>query len=75
MSIEQIRREAMALPVEDRAALVGELWESVRRDADAAWVAEIERRIDELDRGDVEAVDGEDVFRQIEVMLAAMRKG
>jgi putative addiction module component (TIGR02574 family) len=52
--------EALKLPVEDRAAVAGQLLrsldEQVDEDAEAAWIEEIGRRLRELDAGAVEAV-------------------
>ena len=52
--------KALKLPLEARAALAGSLIssldDSVDEDAEAAWEAEIRRRIAELDSGAVETV-------------------
>ena len=51
--------EALRLPPEDREALAGQLFDSldpVDPDAESAWNAEIERRLSELDRGDVQPI-------------------
>ncbi len=52
--------QALSLPDGDRAALAASLLQSlddhVDSDLDAAWDAEIKRRIAEIDNGDVELV-------------------
>ncbi|MFM8767740.1 MAG: addiction module protein [Rubrivivax sp.] len=54
------------LPREERERLVDELLESLNEPAaselDAAWAAEIERRLSAHDRGEVRAVSAEEVF-------------
>ena len=54
------------LPREERERLVDELLESLNEPAaaelDAAWSAEIERRLAAYDRGEVQALSAEAVF-------------
>jgi putative addiction module component (TIGR02574 family) len=54
------------LPREERERLVDELLESLNEPAsselDAAWAAEIERRLSAYARGEVRAVSAEEVF-------------
>jgi putative addiction module component (TIGR02574 family) len=54
------------LPREERQRLVDELLQSLNEPAteelDAAWEAEIERRLAEYDRGEVQSVTAEEVF-------------
>jgi putative addiction module component (TIGR02574 family) len=54
------------LPPEERERLVDELLESLNEPAaaelDAAWSAEIERRLTAYDRGEVRALSAEEVF-------------
>jgi putative addiction module component (TIGR02574 family) len=51
---------------EERERLVDELLESLNEpaaaDLDAAWEAEIERRLAAYDRGEIQALSAEDVF-------------
>jgi putative addiction module component (TIGR02574 family) len=65
---EEILREAMALTLEEREMLAEELFKSVasaeQKQIDAAWAAEIERRIDDLDSGRMTARPAEDVLRE-----------
>lgn len=54
------------LPLEERERLVDALLESLNEPAaaelDAAWSAEIERRLAAYDRGEVQALSAEEVF-------------
>lgn len=69
MSREQIRYAALALAPNERAALAAELFESLDEPADEgvdeAWEAEIDRRLDEVDRGTAQTVSAEEVFRRM----------
>ena len=59
-------RRVKQLPREERERLVDELLESLNEPAtaelDAAWSAEIERRLAAYDRGEVQALSAEEVF-------------
>ncbi len=61
----EVLRDALALPVEARAALVDTLIDSldptVEAGAEEAWRLEIRRRLDEIDRGAVELIPWEEV--------------
>jgi putative addiction module component (TIGR02574 family) len=58
----EVLKAALALPTETRAALAESLLESldteVDEDAEAAWAAEVNRRITELDSGAVKTIPG-----------------
>jgi putative addiction module component (TIGR02574 family) len=64
--VTELVQRGRALPPEDRERLVDQLLESLNEPAaselDAAWETEIERRLAELERGDVQAVDAAEVF-------------
>jgi putative addiction module component (TIGR02574 family) len=64
-----ILKEALALPIEARAALAGSLLESlgteVDEDAEAAWATEVSRRVAELDSGSVKTVPWAEVRRRL----------
>jgi putative addiction module component (TIGR02574 family) len=68
MSIGVIEKEALALPLEDRARLAEKLLESLDREISSplseAWEEEIERRREEVRQGKVKPVAGEEVSRQ-----------
>ena len=69
MTKEQLYAEAMALDVREREALAEELLLTVddgtREEVDAAWAEEIERRIAEYERGEVKAIPGDQVLREL----------
>ena len=75
MDPKQLLAEALQLPPEERAALAGELIQSldseVDDDAEAAWSAEIRRRIEQLDAGLAKTVPWAEARRRI---LAAARR-
>ena len=64
-----ILKEALALPSEARAALAGSLLDSLETDfdddAEAAWAAEINRRLAELDSGSVKTIPWAEVRRRL----------
>lgn len=64
--VADLVKRGRALAPADRERLVEQLLESLNESAatelDAAWEAEIERRLAEYDRGEVHAVDAEEVF-------------
>jgi putative addiction module component (TIGR02574 family) len=59
-NIDEILKEALKLPQEARAALAGTLLDSlddtVDRDAESAWEAEIVMRLKEIDEGKVNLI-------------------
>ena len=69
MTKEQIYAEAIALDVREREALAEELLLTVddgtREEVDAPWAEEIERRIAEYERGEVKAIPGDQVLREL----------
>jgi putative addiction module component (TIGR02574 family) len=68
-SVAEILREALELPEEARAAIAGSLLvsldETVDEDAEAAWAAEITRRIVDLDEKKVKLVPWAEVRRRL----------
>lgn len=59
---------------EERLRLIGELWESLRSTPEAVPLtapqrAELDRRLDELDRGDVGLVPWDEVRRRLTARL------
>ena len=64
--IAELVERSRALPPQDRERLAEQLLESLNEPAvamlDGAWESEIERRLDEYDRGQVAAIDAEEVF-------------
>ena len=67
-TVEQIEREALALPAQERAQLVDKLWESLGDTTypvlSKDWLAEIERRRQELLQGKAKPIPGEEVSRK-----------
>ena len=67
---QRILTEAMALPPMDRAELVEQLLASfdfpARAEIDAAWSTEADDRLRAYERGDIEALPAEGVFRRIQ---------
>ncbi len=78
---DQIAQQALALPPEDREFLAELLERSLTIDGfatpelSAKWVAEITRRIEAYDRGEMNAVDGVTAMREIRKGLADRRAG
>ena len=64
--VTELVKRGRALAPEDRERLVDQLLESLNEPAaselNAAWEAEIEKRLAEYDRGEAKAVDAEAVF-------------
>jgi len=66
---KQLLDDAMQLPDDDRAALAPQLIESLEpttdRDAQAAWDAEIQRRLDEWDTGQISPIPWSEARKMI----------
>jgi putative addiction module component (TIGR02574 family) len=71
LSIEQIKSEAMKLTPDERADLADWLWVSAtpRVEVEAAWDAEISRRVAEIDAGTAKLIPSEEVMARIEEKL------
>jgi putative addiction module component (TIGR02574 family) len=69
----ELLRQALALSVEERADLAGQLIESLDSpepgNSKADWEAEIERRMGEIDSGAVKPVSMEEAFRRLDSTL------
>ena len=69
MECRQLLSEAFRLPAEQRAALAGELIQSleteVDTDAEAAWSAEIRARLDRVDAGTAKTIPWAEARRRI----------
>jgi putative addiction module component (TIGR02574 family) len=69
MDSKQLLVEALRLTDEERAALAGELIDSldseVDPDAEAAWAAEIRRRVSELEAGRAKTIPWSEARRRI----------
>jgi putative addiction module component (TIGR02574 family) len=68
-NLKDVFQEAVQLPERDRATLAGLLIETLdpksEPDVEAAWSAEIERRLTEIDAGTVELIPWEDVRAEL----------
>ena len=66
-TLEEIHAEAMKLSTEERAELADRLWASLapQSEIDAAWDAEIERRVRQLEAGEVETIPHETVIAEL----------
>jgi putative addiction module component (TIGR02574 family) len=75
-SLSSIYTEAMKLSARERADLADLLWVSVETQAevDKAWDKEIQRRIADLEAGRTVAIPGEQVFSELQAMIAAHAK-
>lgn len=68
LTLEQIVEEARHWPPEKVGELVGRLTEDLHAsdpETEAAWKAEIERRIEEIQSGKVQGIPGEEVSARI----------
>jgi putative addiction module component (TIGR02574 family) len=76
-SAEAIAVDALALPADERAALVLKLAESLdeQHDADAedAWAAEVAARIESVRSGTAETITTADALAQARARLSARR--
>ena len=65
MNKQEILKAAMELDVDDRIDLADELFASLppdkQREIDDAWVEEAEARLDAFERGETQALPGEEV--------------
>ena len=66
-NLDDIQAEAMKLSNEERAELADRLWASLepQADVDAAWAVEIERRVRQLETGEVETIPHEIVIGEL----------
>jgi putative addiction module component (TIGR02574 family) len=71
--VTELVQKGLSLPPEERERVVEGLLESLNESAssslDAAWESEIEKRLAEYDRGEVQAIDAEIVFARARKFL------
>ncbi len=76
--VAQLFEEAASLPESDRAELAGRLLQSLDGEPDegveAAWAEEIERRIRQLDSGEVKTISWEEVRAKLYARLNERRR-
>jgi putative addiction module component (TIGR02574 family) len=72
-TVEKLFREASDLPEADRAELAGRLLDSLESERDegveAAWAEEVERRIRQIDSGEVKTIPWEEVRAKLHARL------
>lgn len=77
MSIDELETQVLSLPAEERARLAHTIIASIedRSDGDVeeAWIREIDRRAEQIMRGEVELVPGDEVFRKAFERLRRVR--
>jgi hypothetical protein len=73
MDLDELKREALKLPTEDRARLARELLESLDdlppEEVERLWLEEGPRRGAQIDAGAVELVPAEEVDRKARALL------
>ena len=66
---ERVFDQALSLPADARLSLVDKLLVSLnlptQGEVDRLWAEEAERRVSQIENGEVELVSGEEVFRKI----------
>jgi putative addiction module component (TIGR02574 family) len=76
-NVEEIFREVSDLPETERAELTGMLIDSLEGDRDAsveaAWAEEIERRVWQIDSGEVKTIPWEEVRAKLYARLHDQR--
>jgi len=75
MSLTSIQKEIVLLSSAERARLIDILWDSLdeerKKDIEAKWAVESEERIDAVDRGELQTIDGPSALRDLR---SALRK-
>ena len=65
----KVVEEALSLPSDERVSLVEKLLTSlnlpIQAEIDQMWMEEAERRVSQIERGDVELIPGDEVFAKI----------
>lgn len=76
-NIEELLREASELPETQRAELAGRLLESLdgqpEEGVEAAWAEEVERRVRQLESGEVKTIPWEEVRAKLYARLNEKR--
>jgi putative addiction module component (TIGR02574 family) len=66
---DRVFEEALSLPSDERMNLVEKLLTSlnlpIQPEIDRLWAEEAERRVSQIERGDVELIPGDEVFAKI----------
>lgn len=73
MSLTSIQKEIVHLSSAERAMLIDILWESLDearvKEIETKWATESEERIDAVDRGELQTVDGPSALRELRSSL------
>jgi len=73
MSLTSIQKEIILLNSVERAMLIDMLWDSLDderiKEIEAKWAAESEDRIDAVDRGELQTIDGPSALRDLRSTL------
>jgi putative addiction module component (TIGR02574 family) len=73
MTSSELEEAALHLPAQERARLVQRLLESLdqlpEEEARQLWLVEAQRRADEIDQGEVQLMDGDELEQQIQALL------
>jgi putative addiction module component (TIGR02574 family) len=73
MSLTSIQEEISRLSSAERAMLIDILWESLDearvKEREAKWAAESEERIDAVDRGELQTIDGPSALQDLRSSL------
>lgn len=68
-AIDRVVDEALDLPADERIGLVDRILASLnlptQPDIDKMWAEEAEKRVAQIDRGEVDLIPGEEVFAKI----------
>jgi len=73
INASELMSVAESLPLEMKTELIDRLLGSLnpsREELDELWAVEAEKRVEELESGKVQAIPGEDVFREIRERLS-----
>lgn len=68
--------EGLTLSADERelaAVALQQISDDEQAEVDAAWRSELRRRIDDIENGEVELLDADEVHAQIRAKIAAMR--
>ncbi|MCP5516855.1 MAG: addiction module protein [Verrucomicrobiales bacterium] len=69
MTLAEVQESAMELSSSERAELLDWLWDGLQPrgvlELQERWAAEAEERIDAVDRGDLQTVDGPTAFEEL----------
>lgn len=78
MTLQEIEKQALELTAEDQLDLAEKLIANVSRypdpEIEAAWLREVQRRVQDIDEGRVELLDGHEVIRRIRERLDERRR-